>query len=103
MQHYMEKKEELRDYLIKLINYLQIKSKEYFFKKTILLLVFFRPFMDASSERDNDFTDHIYQENLHYFQRSHTSKSIKDNLKISELFTDPSYAYQTQRVCFICT
>jgi hypothetical protein len=24
---------------------------------------------------------------------------IKNNLKISELMTDPSYAYQTKRVC----
>jgi hypothetical protein len=56
--------------------------------------------MDASSERNNDFTDHVYQQNLDYFEQSHTSKIIKNNLKISELLTDPSHAYQTQRVCF---
>ncbi len=62
--------------------------------------VLFRPFKEALDERDSQFTDHIYQQNLNYFERSHTSKSIKNNLKISELLTDPSYAYQIQRVRF---
>lgn len=59
----------------------------------------FRPFRDEADERDSQFTDHVYQQNLRDFERSHTSKSIKNNLKISELKTDPSYAFQIKRVC----
>lgn len=60
----------------------------------------FRPFRDESDERDPQFTDHVYQQNLRDFERSHTSKSIKNNLKISELQTDPSITFQMKRVCF---
>ncbi|CAF4375953.1 unnamed protein product, partial [Rotaria sordida] len=55
------------------------------------------PFIDPSCERPNDFTDNFYQQNLNYFERSHTSKSLKNNLKATELLTDPSHAYRKQR------
>ncbi len=60
----------------------------------------FRPFIDPPYQRDESFSDHPYQQNLHYYEQAHASKSIKNNIKISELLTDPSYAYQTKRVCF---
>jgi hypothetical protein len=59
----------------------------------------FRPFVDPPTERDPDFSDHPYQQHLSYYEQAHASKLIKNNLKISELMTDPSYAYQTKRVC----
>lgn len=58
----------------------------------------FRAFADPSNERTSDFTDHSYQQNLAHLERAHASKLIKNNLKISELMTDPSYAYQAKRV-----
>ena len=58
----------------------------------------FRAFADPSNERTRDFTDHSYQQNLAHLERAHASKLIKNNLKISELMTDPSYAYQAKRV-----
>jgi len=60
----------------------------------------FRPFTDPPYQRDESFSDHPYQQNLNYYEQAHASKSIKNNLKISELLTDPSYAFQTKRVCF---
>lgn len=61
----------------------------------------FRPFIDPPYERDENFSDHPYQQNLKYYEQAHASKSIKNNIKISELLTDPSYAYQGKRVCSI--
>ena len=58
-----------------------------------------RSFIDTSHEHHSDFTDHLYQQNLNYFERSHTSKSLKNNLKSTELLTDPSHAYLSKRVC----
>ena len=60
---------------------------------------FFRPFVDPPQERDEEFSDHPYQQNLSYYEQAHASKSIKNNLKLTELMTDPSYAYQSKRVC----
>ncbi|UJR35797.1 hypothetical protein I4U23_028545 [Adineta vaga] len=66
-------------------------------EQTYELLTNKKPFLDTSYERNTQFTDHIYEQTLDYFQRSHTSKSIKNNLKISELITDPSYAHQAKK------
>ena len=66
-----------------------------------LLLLSSRPFIDPPYERDEFFSDHPYQQNLRYYEQAHASKAIKNNLKISELLTDPSNAYQAKRVCFI--
>ena len=66
----------------------------------LLCIGLFRPFADPGYERDPDFSDHPYQQNLNYYEQAHASKSIKNNLKISELMTDPSYAYQAKRVRF---
>jgi hypothetical protein len=62
------------------------------------LFMVFRPFVDSAHVHDDEFTDHSYQQNLAYHQQAHASKSIKNNLKTSELLTDPCYAYQAQRV-----
>ncbi|CAF0755014.1 unnamed protein product [Rotaria sp. Silwood1] len=66
-------------------------------EQTYELLTNQKPFIDPSCERPNDFSDHFYQQNLNYFERSHTSKSLKNNLKATELLTDPSNAYRTKR------
>ena len=57
-----------------------------------------RPYIDPPYERSEDFSDHPYQQHLEYYERAHGSKAIKNNLKITELQTDPSYAYQAKRV-----
>ncbi|CAF0827986.1 unnamed protein product [Adineta ricciae] len=66
-------------------------------EQTYELLTNRKPFVDVTYEHDDQFTDHIYEQTLDYFQRSHTSKSIKNNLKISELIMDPSYAHHAKR------
>jgi hypothetical protein len=76
-----------------------MRKKNVLFLFTFIFLGF-RPFIEPPYERDEDFSDHPYQQNLGYYEQAHASKSIKNNLKISELLTDPSYAYQTKRVCF---
>ncbi|CAF0967729.1 unnamed protein product [Rotaria sordida] len=66
-------------------------------EQTYQLLTNKKPFIDSPYERDESFSDHPYQQNLSYYEQAHASKSIKNNLKISELLTDPSYAYQAKR------
>ncbi|CAM4746109.1 unnamed protein product [Rotaria magnacalcarata] len=66
-------------------------------EQTYQLLTNKVPFTDPVYERDNVFSDHPYQQNLSYYEQAHASKSIKNNLKVSELLTDPSYAYQSKR------
>ncbi|CAF1534862.1 unnamed protein product [Rotaria magnacalcarata] len=56
-----------------------------------------KAYIDPTNERTDDFTDYSYQRNLHNFERAHTSKSLKNNLKVTELITDPSDAYRTKK------
>ncbi|CAF0895340.1 unnamed protein product [Adineta steineri] len=70
-------------------------------EQTYELLTNKKAYSDATYERDNHFTDHPYEQSLNYYQRSHISKLIKNNLKISELITDPSYAHQEKKIDMI--
>ncbi|CAF1453056.1 unnamed protein product, partial [Didymodactylos carnosus] len=71
---------------------------EQLLERTYQLLTNKKPFLDSQSVRDSDFSDHPYQQNLNSYERSHASKAIKNNLKISEVLTEPSYAYQEKRI-----
>ncbi len=64
----------------------------------------FRAYIDPPYERDDDFSDHPYQQNLNYYEQAYASKAIKNNIKITEFLTDPSHAYHTKKVClkFYC-
>ncbi|UJR10223.1 hypothetical protein I4U23_014436 [Adineta vaga] len=72
-------------------------AAEELLEQTYQLLTNKQAFIDPPYERDEEFSDHPYQQNLQYFEQANASKAIKNNIKVTEFLTDPSYAYHTKK------
>lgn len=57
-----------------------------------------RPIQKAQSNFEIDLTDWSYQQQLPYHARSTATKSIKNNMRDSELLTDPNLRYTASKV-----
>ena len=82
-----------------------IQSKQCYLNEIILssslLLLFFR-IQKAQLDYEIDFTDWPYQQKLPFHARSTVSKSLKNNIRNSEINTDPNLNLNAGRVrlCF---
>ncbi|CAF0811447.1 unnamed protein product [Adineta ricciae] len=72
-------------------------AAEELLEQTYQLLTNKQAFIDPPYGRDAEYSDHPYQQNLQYFEQANTCKAIKNNTKITELITDPSYAYHAKK------
>ncbi|CAF1414643.1 unnamed protein product [Adineta steineri] len=72
-------------------------AAEELLEHTYQLLTNKKAFIDPPYERDDDFSDHPYQQSLDYFEQASAAKALKNNIKVTELMTDPSYAYHAKK------
>ena len=56
-----------------------------------------------TSDYETDFTDHAYQMQLPMHARSTASKSIKNNLRITEIMADQNLILSAQKVRELAT
>lgn len=66
--------------------------------ETLYTILTNRPIQKAEPEFDIDLTDWAYQQKLPFHARSTASKSIKNNIRSTELQTDPNLRLATKKV-----